>query len=265
MPYTMADLAQLRANLLGPGSLWHMLRKDLLQQLEMPSRFDPVACPDLGCAPNLSVMIDAMSGLETMATLANIDGVAQRHDATESATHFADRYFHLVNPSYGRPAGQSLIRLIWDAYRNGGLHKFFPKRDTITVGAQQVSITFTVGWLEHETPKRSFSLTEVQQLRVADPTLSSTRPGHLVVVPHGPNAFLFYACVQATVLELVDAVGRWMEDLQSGAPFQQWFIDGANEFERGGLLNRHPEARACLAAMILAAQAGMAPAAASGS
>jgi hypothetical protein len=254
--YTFADLSDLQARLLGDGGLWHMLRKDLHQQLELPAHFDPVACPDLGCAPNLSVMIDAMSGLETMATLANIDGIVRMRDATESVTRFADRYFPLVNPSYSRGAGQSLIRLVWDAYRNGGLHKFFPKRDTITVGARQISITFTVGWLEHQSPKRSFSLAEVRRLRAADPTLSGTRPGHLVVIPNGPNAFAFFACVQATVLELVDAVGLWMDDLQTGSPFDQWFIDGANEFERGGLLNRHPQARACLTAMILEAQVG---------
>jgi hypothetical protein len=99
VPYTMADFADLRTRLLGPDGLWHMLRKDLLQLLEVPAHFDQAARPDLGCAPNLSVLMTAMGGLETMATLAKIGGRVPGDDATETVKRFADRYFQRVNPN----------------------------------------------------------------------------------------------------------------------------------------------------------------------
>jgi hypothetical protein len=94
MAYTLADFSHVQASLLDTRGLWHMLKKDLLQNLEMPRHFNKTTCPDLGCAPNLAVMIVAMSGLETMATLANIGGVpagGAGDDATERVKRFADR------------------------------------------------------------------------------------------------------------------------------------------------------------------------------
>jgi hypothetical protein len=136
MTYTLADYPELRARLLGDGGLWRMLRKDLLQLVEMPAHFDQAKRPDLGCAPNLSVMVVAMGGLETMATTAKIGGAVAGDNATETVKRFADRYFQQVNAAYACPAGQSLIRLLWDAYRNGGLHRFFPKAGTVQVGGR---------------------------------------------------------------------------------------------------------------------------------
>ena len=51
MANKLAGYPQLRVRLLDEGGLWHMLRKDLLQQLEMPAHFDQAERPDLGCAP----------------------------------------------------------------------------------------------------------------------------------------------------------------------------------------------------------------------
>jgi hypothetical protein len=155
VPYTMADFENLRANLLGPNGLWHMLRKDLLQQLEMPAHFDQAVRPELGCAPNLSVMMIAMAGLETMATMAKIGGRVPGDDATETVKRFADRYLTQVNPLYARPPGQSLIRLLWDAYRNGGIHRFFPKAGTVQVGGRPVDVTFSISWERCPSPAGS--------------------------------------------------------------------------------------------------------------
>jgi hypothetical protein len=259
MAYTLTDLPQVRASLLGPGGMWHMLRKDLLQNLEMPSHFNKTACPELGCAPNLAVMIVGMSGLETMATVANIGGVpagAPGDDATERVKRFSDRFLVRANPAYGRPLGQSLIRLLWDAYRNGGLHKFLPKKGTFQIAGQAVTVTFGVGWLETGTgtDQRSFSLEEVRALRTSNPTLAGLHPPHLGVVQDGPNSFQFWICAQLFVLELVDAVEAWMWDLGTVGGLDQWFIDGANKFEDGLALKRHPESVACLTAMIAAAR-----------
>jgi hypothetical protein len=263
--YTLADLPQVQASLLGFGGLWHMLKKDLLQNLEMPSHFNKTTCPDLGCAPNLAVMIVAMSGLETMATLANIGGVpagGAGDDATERVKRFADRYLVRANSKYACPLGQSLIRLLWDAYRNGGLHKFFPKRGTFQIGGQSVTVTFGIGWLETGTgeTQRSFSLEEVRALRANDPTLASLRPPHMGAVQDGPNSFQFWICAQLFVLEFVDAVETWMREVGAVTGLDHWFVDGANKFEDGLDLKRHPESVACLTAMITAARAAAAPA-----
>jgi hypothetical protein len=260
MAYTLTDLPQVRASLLGPHGMWHMLRKDLFQNLEMPSHFNKTVCPELGCAPNLAVMIVAMSGLETMATVANIGGFpagAPGDDATERVKRFSDQYLVRANPEYGRSPGQSLIRLLWDAYRNGGLHKFLPKKGTFQIGGRPVTITFGVGWLETGTgaDQRSSSLQEIRLLRASDPRLTGLRPPHLGVVQDGPDSFQFWICAQLFVLEFVEAVEAWMRDLGSVAGLDRWFIDGANKFEDGLTLGRHPESVACLTAMIAAARA----------
>jgi hypothetical protein len=78
MAYTLADLPQLRTGLVSKDGLWGMLKKDLRQIIAMPSHFDQSKQPELGCGPNLSLMMVAMGGLETMATLANIDGLAAK-------------------------------------------------------------------------------------------------------------------------------------------------------------------------------------------
>ena len=81
MAFTLADFSQLQAKLLGPDGLWGMLKKDLRQIIAMPCHFDQISLPELGCGPNLSLMMVAMGGLETMATLANIDGLPARASA----------------------------------------------------------------------------------------------------------------------------------------------------------------------------------------
>ncbi len=189
-----------------------MLRKDLLQQLEMPAHFDQAGRPDLGCAPNLSVMMIAMGGLETMATLAKIGGVVANGNATETVKRFADRYFQHVNPLYARPVGQSLIRLLWDAYRNGGLHRFFPKAGTVQIGGRQVDVRFGVSWYEVAVAgeKRSATLSEARAARASTPALT--------VLSIGPDSYNVWLVAQFFVLDFIDAVERWAGELTPAAP-----------------------------------------------
>src|SRR5262245_23794360 len=132
MPYSMSDLPHLRQLFLGHGGMWHMLRKDLLQIAEMPSHFNKADHPDLASSPNLCLSILAMSGLEAMGRIANINGHERPNydssgrpfgNATESVVAFGTRYLIRANPIYTGP----LVRLVWDAYRNGGVHRFLPK------------------------------------------------------------------------------------------------------------------------------------------
>ncbi len=221
MTYTLSDYPKLRANLLGEGGLWHMLRKDLLQQLEMPAYFDQNKRPDLGCAPNLSVMMIAMGGLETMATIAKIGGAVPGDNATETIKRFADRYFHQVNAAYARPVGQSLIRLLWDAYRNGGLHCFFPKAGTVQVGSRNVDVAFGISWCEVGVAagKRSATLGEARAARETTPVLD--------VRQAGPDRYGVMLVAQFFVLDLIDAVEMWISELSEAAPLGQWFLIGA--------------------------------------
>jgi hypothetical protein len=247
MAYTLADYPQLRASLLGEGGLWHMLRKDLLQQLEMPAHFDQAGRPDLGCAPNLSVMMIAMGGLETMATLAKIGGVVANGNATETVKRFADRYFQHVNPLYARPVGQSLIRLLWDAYRNGGLHRFFPKAGTVQIGGRQVDVRFGVSWYEVAVAgeKRSATLSEARAARASTPALT--------VLSIGPDSYNVWLVAQFFVLDFIDAVERWAGELTPAAPLGQWFVTGAGDVVDGLALKKHPESLACLADLLATA------------
>lgn len=267
MPYTIADFPQLQKDLLGDGSLWHMLRKDLLQILASPYHFDQAKQPELGCGPNLSLMMVAVGGLETMATLANIDGLPASANATDMVKRFAERYFPAVNPLYARPKGQSLPMLIWDAYRNGGLHKYFPKKDTIAAAAGQVTVTFGLTWPETvpPDPKRCRSLEEMRERRAANPALGGPGSRHLSVEVNGPGDVNFWVCAPYFALELVEVVERWMGEFAGAADLQQWFVDGANKLEKGLQLDNPPGSRACLTSMVDAAIAAAAPAPAAGS
>jgi len=258
MAYTLADFVQLQTDLLGEGGLWHMLRKDLLQQLEMPSHFDQATCPELGCAPNLSVMMIAMGGLETMATLAKIGGAVPGDNATETVKCFADRYFQQANPIYARPAGQSLIRLLWDAYRNGGLHRFFPKRGPMSVGSRQVNVSFGIAWAEVAIAggKRSATLNEVRAARATGSPLD--------VQFAGVNSVQIWLVAPFFVLDFIEAVETWVKELSGAPPLGPWFITGATELEEGLAPRQHPESLACLASLIGTA-APPVPTAASGS
>jgi hypothetical protein len=226
-----------------------MLHKDLLQQLEMPAHFNQVTHPELGCAPNLSVMMIAMGGLETMATLANIDGVAPAENATETVKHFADRYFHRACPVYARPAGQSLIRLIWDAYRNGGLHRFFPKAGVLPVGGRQINVTFGVSWFEVSNSEGKRSAT-VEEARIARATAQ-----RLKVQSAGIDSYYIWIVAQFFVLDFIEAVQTWISELTPVADLGPWFIDGATALEGGLAPGCHAESLACLADLITTAPA----------
>ena len=247
MAYTIADFDDLRAKLLGRGGLWHMLRKDLLQQLEMPAHFDQATCPELGCAPNLSVVMIAMGGLETMATMAKIGGCVPSDNATETVKRFSDRYFTQVAPLYARPADQSLIRLLWDAYRNGGIHRFFPKAGKVEIGGRPVNVTFGISWLEVSGPgaKRSATLDQARAARASVPAVT--------VEPVGQESFNVWLCAQLFVLDFIDAVEKWMGELTVAAPLGPWFVTGAGEVKDGLAPKAHPESLACLTDLLTSA------------
>jgi hypothetical protein len=98
MPHALADFENLQRRYLGDeGSLWRLLKKDLLQMIEMPSHFDQETQRELGTGLNLSLVMVAVGGLEAMATLANIDGLPLGANATDTVQRFAERYFPQVN------------------------------------------------------------------------------------------------------------------------------------------------------------------------
>jgi hypothetical protein len=261
MPYTIADYTQLETSLLGVGGLWRMLQKDLLQIIASPFHFDQVKQPELGCGPNLSLMMVAVGGLETMATLANIDGLTGKN-ATDTVKRFADRYFPGVNTGYARPKGESLPMLLWDAYRNGGLHKYFPKQDTIAAASGQVKVTFGLSWPETKLldPKRSLSLEEMRARRKGNPALGGPGTRHLAVEMLAPGEAAFWVCSPYFALELEDAVEKWVAELPADPTLRQWFVDGANKLDEGLRLDNPPGSRACLTSMVDAAVAATAAA-----
>ena len=182
-----------------------------------------------------------------MATLANIDGVAPARNATETVKHFADRYFHRANPVYARPAGQSLIRLLWDAYRNGGLHRFFPKAGTLPVGGQQINVTFGVSWFEVAIPggKRSATVVEARTAQASAP--------RLIVHSTGRDSYQVWIVAQLFILDFIEAVETWLGELTPAPDLGPWFIDGANALEAGMAPGRHAESLACLADLVTTA------------
>lgn len=261
MPYTIADYPQLQMSLLGKGGLWHMFKKDLLQFVASPFYFDQAEQPELGCGPNLALMMVAVGGLETMATLANIDGLPAGANAADTVKRFSDRYFPAVNSLYRRPKGESLPMLLWDAYRNGGLHRYFPKKDTIAAAAGQVKVTFGLSWPETNPPdpKRSLSLEEMRAWRAANPTLGGPGTRHLAVEVLTPRAVTFWVCSPCFALELEEAVEKWAAELDRDAGLRQWFVDGASKLDAGLKLGNPPGLRTCLLSMVDAAVAVVAP------
>lgn len=238
MSYTQGDLPVLLPAIRGEGGLWPMMKKDLCQMVNSPSFFDKVAMPAFGTGMNLSVSIVLMSTLEAISTLANINGgIAgrSRNYTTDVVVNFGERYLPRVNPRYSPSPPTSLVRLLWDAYRNGGLHKFLPKKIRLVRPAgTAVRIDFGVGWAEDGTrPRSSMTLEEVQQLRLQDPTLSMLRPPHLDLALQVPDAAVFSVCAQALVLEFMEAGDAWASEVVSNAKLQGWFIEGANAFEEG--------------------------------
>ena len=152
-PYTPADLPQLKADLLSTDGLWGMLKKDLEQIIEMPSHFDQRERPELGCGPNLSLMMVAMGGLEAMATLANLNDIGSKSEkgernASDNVKYFTNKYFRESNPLYTPSKTVSLAMVIWDAYRNGGLHNFLPKRTKVKTNDGKKELTFAICWFE---------------------------------------------------------------------------------------------------------------------
>ena len=170
--YTINDFDTLRTSLLGPDGLWDMLHKDLLQQLEMPSHFDQSTNPELGNAPNLSVMMIALGGLESIARLANINDSCSK-GGRESVKSFADRYFSKVDPIFISSPGKSNISLIWEAYRNGGIHRFFPKMGTLSVGSLKLNVSFRVDWHNDNSTgrKRKRTLLQARAYRTSSSVL----------------------------------------------------------------------------------------------
>ncbi len=255
MAYTLADFPQLSAKLLSKNGLWGMLKKDLRQIIAMPCHFDQRKQPELGCGPNLSLMMVAMGGLETMAKLANIDGLPAGSNATDLVQRFAERYFVAINPRYRRPKGESLPMLIYDAYRNGGLHNYFPKQDTIPTSAGQTTVIFGLTWPETSilSEKRSLTLAELIAARAANPAMGGPRSRHLAAELQPSGVVSFWVCAPIFALELIDAVEQWATDLVSDATLQQWFIDGAIKLEEGLKLRNPTGAKPCLTSIVNAA------------
>lgn len=242
MSYTQADLPVLLPAIVREGGLWPMMKKDLCQIVNSPSLFEKVAMPAFGTGMNLSVSIVLMSTLEAISTLANIDGAIagrSRNYAMDVVVKFGERYLPRANPRYAPSPGTSLVRLVWDAYRNGGLHKFLPKKiQLVRPAGTPVSVDFGVGWAEDGSrPRCSMTLDEVQALRSRDPMLSMLRPPHLALALQAPDVAIFSVCAQALVLELMEAGDAWSSEVVSNAQLQTWFIDGANAFEEGRALS----------------------------
>jgi hypothetical protein len=254
MAYTITDYPNLRTKLLGDDKgLWQMLKADLFHIIDSPSHFKYAEKPELARGPGLALMMVAVGGLETMATLANIGGLPQTN-ATEMVKRFADRYFATVNPRYNRGSGESLPTLIWDAYRNGGLHKFFPKQDTISVASGQVHVIFAVSWPETGGPaNRSMSLDEVRLWRVKTLGQGNSGMRHLDVEALAPPLVKFWVNSPVFALELAEAVGKWETDMVGDANLQQWFVAGADRLEDGLKLDNPPGSHACLRSMVNAA------------
>jgi hypothetical protein len=253
MAYTITDYPNLRTNLLGASGLWPMLKEDLFHIIDSPSHFSYAEQAELARGPGLALMMVAMGGLETMATLANIDGL-QGKNATDMVKRFADRYFATVNPRYKRVSGESLPMLIWDAYRNGGLHKFFPKRDTLGAASRQVNVVFAVSWPETGgLATRSLSLDEVRSWRVKIAGLGDPGARHLDVEVLAPHLVRFWVNSPVFAMELAEAVEKWATDMDGDAKLQQWFVAGANKLEDGLKLCNPPGSQACLRSMVSAA------------
>jgi hypothetical protein len=238
MMYTMSDFPALKEAVLGEGGLWPMIKKDLFQMADMPFYFDTINQPELGTGLNLSLVIVTMSTLETVATLANINGSIKGRDrnfATDVVEAYGERYFTRVNPRYLSQKGQSMVRLLWDAYRNGGLHRFLPKKHEFTSNTGKTStVTFGVTWLENDLrPNRCCNLNEVKEIQAKDPTLAGLSLPHLRLTPGVDDSLNFWLCAQALVLELADSVVEWENELKSGSNFAKWFVDGVNAFEEG--------------------------------
>ena len=70
--------------------------------------------------------------------------------------------------------------LIWDAYRNGGLHNYLPKQGTITTAIGQVRVTFGLSWPENPRPQPRFNFEQMRSFaRQIRPWCPGTR--HLAV------------------------------------------------------------------------------------
>ena len=44
---------------------------------------------------------------------------------------------------------------------------------------------------------------------------------------------VFWVCAPVFTLELIDAVDKWTEDLETEKPLQDWFLIGASKLDEG--------------------------------
>lgn len=242
MVYDESDFDALYAAVFDTNGLWEMMKKDLWQIADSPFRFNTVLEPQFGTGPNLSLVIVTMSALETISTLANINNAIrgrQQNFGTDVVCAFGERYLSQVNPRYSSPSGESTVRLLWDCYRNGGVHRFLPKMSKIkNQSGQDVQIVFTVNWLlDKSRQNQSYTLEEVQRLRNKDPELRMLSQPHLGITSPNPSQIQYHLCAQAFLLEFAESVEKWKQDLQPRTSFSDWFIDGANAFDLGRRLS----------------------------
>jgi hypothetical protein len=215
--------------LLSDGSPWRMLKKDLRQMIEMPSHFESKKHKKLATGCNLSLMMVATGGLEAMATLANIGGAGS--DATVRVTNFMSDYFPKVNSRWGMKRGnESMVSLVWDAYRNGGLHRFLPKKQEFKVKSNCVQLDFGVCWSETRLP---LPLKDIQKRwrRVAKGQDSATK--HLQFKRNDDGSINFWVSAPYFSLELEAAVENWINHLAGDEIRQTWFACGVKCFESG--------------------------------
>ena len=130
---------------------------------------------------------------------------------------FADRYFDFVNTRYRRPKRESLPMLFWDAYRNGGLHNYFPKQHTITTAAGARKVAFGLSWAEHGGAggNRSPTLEEMQAARAGNPASGGPGLRHLDAEVQPGELLAFWVCAPILALELIDSGDKWATKLES--------------------------------------------------
>ena len=147
--------------------------------------------------------------------------------------------------------------LIWDAYRNGGLHNYFPKQDTIPTTAGQTTVVFGLTWPETSFPnsKRSLTLEEMQAARAANPAMGGAGSRHLSAEIQPTGVVSFWVCVPLFALELIAAVESWLNALGADSRLQQWFVDGAEKLDEGLKLRKTTGSIPCLTSIVNAALA----------
>lgn len=206
--------------------IWPMIEAELESLLDAPLSLDMYTNDRRqGDAVRSAVPKALLPALETIAALANVNDTISKkakNYATDVVVEFAGRYLSKESAAYS----ESSVRLMWDVYRNGALHRYWPKTcEALDPASRTANVGFDFRWKE----------AALQDLRSEEITALDPPQLRLKELPFsGPDHSFFEIVLwpQILFLELRRAVASWEDDVRCARVPQTWIEVGFAELRR---------------------------------